>query len=183
MKYDKGKIHDVVTEPLVVYADGRGSLVEMWRMDESRYGKSFMEPDGEQNDKVNLGKEYDGPVMSYLSWTKPGAVRGFHVHERQVDHFHFAGPGLFKVVLFDGRENSPSKGVLMEIFAGTNRPTYVKVPTMVFHGYKNVGLEMGLVVNFPDSLFAGWNKKFKIDEKRYDPHEAYFGYDWTDKDN
>lgn len=183
----KGKIFDVEVTDLNVYPDGRGSLVEMWRMDDNggKETNACPSPWEEEFHKVNIGDNYRGPVMSYLSWTKPGIVRGLHQHLQQVDNFYFAGPGLFKVVMIDDRKDSPTQGFVMEVFAGSLKPRKIVVPTMVYHGYKNVSLDMGLVVNFPTSLFMGWQKKYDIDENRYDPHElaASFGYSWEDKDN
>lgn len=180
--YTKGKIHDVVVRDLAVYTDGRGSLVEMWRMDDIAW-QGGASPDSSREKVEFKNQAYSGPVMAYQSWTLPGKVRGFHQHERQKDHFFFSGPGVFKIVLFDDRDGSPSKGNLMELFGGSNCPKYVMVPEMVYHGYKSVGHEHGLVINFPDSLFAGWGKKSPVDEMRFDPHTNYWGYSWDDKDN
>jgi dTDP-4-dehydrorhamnose 3,5-epimerase len=177
---EKGKIHDVVVTPLEVFADGRGRLIQMWRMDNDDHVESHES----LSDKVSVQKDYNGPVMSYMSWTKPDVIRGLHLHYDQTDNFYFAGPGLFKVVMIDDRKDSVSSGIIMEVFAGIFCPKMVSVPPGVYHGYKNVSRDMGLVVNFPNSLYRGWRGKKSPDEEKHDPHELAksFGYEWHDKD-
>ena len=81
------KIPGVICRPLVVYNDQRGWLAEIFRQDE-------------------IAPEHI-PVMAYMSVTKPGVGRGPHAHRDQTDLFCFAGPGDFRVVLWDNRADSP----------------------------------------------------------------------------
>jgi dTDP-4-dehydrorhamnose 3,5-epimerase len=39
------------------------------------------------------------------------------------------------------------------------------------HAYKNIGDEPGLVINLPNKLYAGWGKKEKVDEIRYEGNQ------------
>ena len=58
-------MEDVEIKKLSVFEDQRGWLAEILRDDESGFR----------------------PVMSYLSMTKPGLVRGPHEHVEQTDYF------------------------------------------------------------------------------------------------
>ena len=107
-------------------------------------------------------------VMSYISMTKPGVVRGPHEHVAQTDYFCFAGPSSFRVFLWDNRSASPTYRNRMVVVAGEDQPSIVIVPEGVVHAYKNIGEKDGLVINCPNRLFMGPGKKEPIDEIRYE---------------
>ena len=56
----------------------------------------------------------------------------------------------------------------MVVFAGEDSPKSVLIPPGVVHAYKNVGGKLGMVANYPNQLFAGKEKKEKIDEIRHE---------------
>lgn len=109
-----------------------------------------------------------GPVMSYVSLTHPGVVRGPHEHREQTDYFGFLGPSTFKVFLWDNRPSSPSFRKRLAVELGEQSPGLLIVPPGVVHAYKNTGDRDGLVLNFPNRLFAGWDKKEPVDEIRHE---------------
>lgn len=154
MKFRDGEIDGVDTRELRFFNDERGWLSELYRqddVDESLY-----------------------PVMAYVSMTKSGIQRGPHAHKEQTDYFAFYS-STFKLVLWDGRPDSPTYGNRMVLFTGKDNPRCVIIPPGVIHAYKNVGPEDGFVLNFPNRLYAGWDKKEPVDEIRYedDPDSAY----------
>ena len=140
-------IKDVVVKNLQKNEDERGWLTEIFRKDELR---------GYQ------------PVMSYVSSTRPGVVRGPHEHVNQSDCFVFLGPGNFKLYLWDRRENSETKGEEMKIEVGESNPTLVIVPPGVVHGYKCIGDRDAWCINLPDKLYRGENKSEEVDEIRWE---------------
>ncbi|MCG2698591.1 WxcM-like domain-containing protein, partial [Candidatus Parcubacteria bacterium] len=71
-------INGVIIKKLNKYKDERGWLAEIFREDEDCYK----------------------PVMSYVSATNPGVVRGPHEHVKQSDCFVFVGPGDFELYLW-----------------------------------------------------------------------------------
>jgi dTDP-4-dehydrorhamnose 3,5-epimerase len=145
-----GKIHDVIIRDLKKFVDERGWLAELFREDE--VDQQFM------------------PVMSYISVTHPGIARGPHEHVDQADMFAFIGPSNFKVYLWDNRKNSSTFQHKFVFIAGEDAPKSVIIPPGVVHAYKNVGASGGMVVNFPNRLFAGKGKKEPIDEIRHEEH-------------
>jgi dTDP-4-dehydrorhamnose 3,5-epimerase len=147
--FKNGIIEGVIVKDIKKHVDERGWLVECFRHDE-------VPPEIR-------------PAMAYVSITRPGTTRGPHEHVEQTDYFCFLGPGDFKVVLWDNREESPTVNVKQIIFAGEDNPKTVIVPPGVVHGYKNIGNADGQVLNFPNRLYAGTGRTQKVDEIR---HEA-----------
>lgn len=149
INWSKGQIQGVILNRLVKHVDNRGYLTELFRADEL--------------------PEAIKPVMSYLSYTEPGIVRGPHEHVAQTDIFAFAGPGNFLIKLWDNRPGSTTYSLFMEFYGGQDNPITLLVPPGVVHGYKNISrLERGLVINYPDKLFMGWGKQAPVDEIRHE---------------
>lgn len=144
-------IKDVVIKEIRKYSDERGWVAEIFRNDESEFR----------------------PVMSYLSITNPGVIRGPHEHVAQTDYFIFCGPGVFEVHLWDRRENSETNGEHLTITAGEgeNNAKLVVVPPGVVHGYKCISENPGLSINMPDKLYRGENKAEEVDEIRWENDE------------
>jgi len=149
-------IDGVIIKKLKVIPDERGFLMEMLRSDDDFFRKF-------------------GQV--YLSVAYPGVVKGWHYHKKQTDHFTVV-KGMLKVVLYDQREGSPTKGVVNEFFMGEKNPILIVIPPMVVHGVKGLGNEPGYLVNAPDQLYDYDNP----DEYRIDPHSGEIPYDWDRRD-
>ena len=87
---------------------------------------------------------------------RPGAVSAWHCHEAQLDRI-FVVQGSIKLVLFDGRESSPTLGEISEFFLDRARPTLVTVPPGVWHGIQNLGAFDCAFLNFFDRLYEHCN--------------------------
>jgi len=149
-------IQGVNVKPLKVIADERGYLMEMMRADDPFFQK--------------FGQ-------SYVSVAYPGVVKGWHFHKVQTDHFVIV-KGMMKVVLYDQREGSPTKGLINEFFMGEKNPVLVTIPPGVVHGMKGIGNEPAMLVNVPTEMY----KYNEPDEFRIDPHTKDIPYDWDRKD-
>ena len=148
-------IDGVTTKPMKLIPDERGWLMEILRSDESLF-TAF------------------GQV--YVSGTYPGVVKAWHYHRRQVDNFACVA-GMIKLVLIDTRDASPTKGLVNEFFLGSQNPTLVQIPNLVYHGWKCISLEPSLVVNVPNFPYS----YSEPDEYRVEPHGS-LPYDWSRKD-
>jgi len=156
--FTQGEIEGVIIEQLTKFSDDRGYLVETFRID-------------------NLLNELR-PVMSYVSYTKPGVARGPHEHMEQTDIFCFMGPGNFKIKLWDNRKGSKTFRCCKEVIGGEDNPLRIIVPPGVVHGYRNISEEAdGMVINYPDKLYRGWDKKEEVDEIRHEDKEDEFYLD------
>jgi len=163
MNFKEGKIQDVLVRKLEKYTDNRGYLIETYRSDQLPNGLL--------------------PRMSYISYTKPVIARGPHEHKEQTDIFCFIGPGNFKIKLWDNRKNSTTYGNCMEITGGEKNMITIIVPPGVVHGYKNISDIDGMVLNYPDKLYKGWDKKEEVDEVRHEDQEDEFYLDFIKEDN
>jgi dTDP-4-dehydrorhamnose 3,5-epimerase len=151
----KVPIEGVRTRALRVIPDERGWLMEILRSDDELFTKF-------------------GQV--YVSATYPGVVKAWHYHKVQVDHFACVA-GMVKLVLVDTREDSPTRGAVNEFFIGTQNPTLIQVPNLVYHGWRCISDQPALVVNVPTETY-----RYKDpDEYRLEPHGT-LPYDWTRKD-
>jgi len=163
MEFKNGEIEGLVIGKLIKFSDERGFLVEIFRAD-------------------NLPGKLR-PVMSYVSYTKPGIVRGPHEHHKQTDIFCFIGPGNFRIKLWDNRKESKTYRCCMEILGGEDNPIRVIVPPGVVHGYKNISSKVdGMVINYPDKLYRGRDKKEEVDEIRHEDKEDEFYLDFIKED-
>lgn len=146
-------IEDVVVSPRRQIVDERGKVMHMLRSDDPEF-------------------ERFGEV--YFSWVNPGAIKGWHRHSRMT--LNYACPhGLTKLVLFDAREDSPTKGELMEIFLGPDNYNLVRIPAGVWNGFKGVATYPSLVCNCATS-------PHDPDEiERLDPFSPEIPYDWAVK--
>ena len=144
-------IPGVVIRELNRFTDERGWLMELFRDDEL--------PEGFE------------PTMAYLSMTKPGVARGPHEHVHQTDGFVFLN-GQYELYLWENREGNPEKFETHKV--GAENPCLVFVPPGVVHAYRNVGTEEAFVLNFPDKLYAGWDKKEPVDEIRHEDFDSKF---------
>lgn len=149
-------IDGVKIKNLKVIPDERGYLMEMLRCDDEFYEK--------------FGQ-------AYLTVAYPGVVKGWHYHKIQTDHF-VCLKGMLKVVLYDGREDSPTRGEVNEFFMGERNLILLVIPKGVLHGMKGIGAEPGFLVNFPTEPYRYEDP----DEFRVDPHDNDIPYDWALKD-
>ena len=82
----------------------------------------------------------------YFSTVYPGAIKGWHIHtEMSLNYAVICG--AIKFVLYDERENSPTRGNLMELFPGENNYVLIHVPPMVWNGFKGIGTKEAIVAN------------------------------------
>ena len=149
-------IDGVRTKTLRLIPDERGWLMEILRSDDPDCFQKF------------------GQV--YVSATYPGVVKAWHYHKHQIDNFACVS-GMVKLVLVDTREGSPTKGAINEFFLGTQNPTLVQVPNLVYHGWKCISTEVSTVVNVPTELY----RYDDPDEYRLEAHGT-LPYDWARKD-
>ena len=149
-------IHGVQVKKLKPIPDERGMVMEILRADDSVF-------------------EMFGQV--YLSIVYPGVVKGWHYHKVQTDHFAIVR-GMAKVVLYDDRKDSPTKGEVQEFFIGEQNPILVKIPPGVVHGIKGVGTEPAYMINCPTEPY----NRDKPDEYRKPPNDPSVPYDWRLKE-
>ena len=152
----KKLIDGVKVKKLRVLPDERGRLTEMLRNDEDLF--------------IKFGQ-------LYMTTGYPGVVKGWHYHKKQIDNF-IAVKGMMKVVLYDGRESSPTRGEVNEFFMGEHNLIVVQIPTYVLHGFKTVSETEAILINCPTEVYNYADP----DEFRVHPHDNDVPYDWERQD-
>ena len=82
----------------------------------------------------------------YFSCAWPGVVKGWHVHQRMTVN-NAVIVGRAKLVLYDGRLASPTKGDIMELFIGEDNYCLVQIPPGIANGYKAYGDKLVIMAN------------------------------------
>jgi dTDP-4-dehydrorhamnose 3,5-epimerase len=82
----------------------------------------------------------------YFSVVYPGAIKGWHLHMRMGLNYAVVS-GMIKLVLYDDRENSPTRGELAELFIGEDNYCLVIIPPHVWNGFKGIAFRPAIVAN------------------------------------
>lgn len=143
-------IEGVLVKPLRQIPDERGKIMHMIRNDDP--------------DFISFGE-------IYFSCVYPGVIKGWHIHRKMT--LNYAVPfGAIKLVLYDDRESSRTKGELQELFLGPENYCLVRIPPMVWNGFKGVGVTPSIIANCstiphdPDEI------------ERLNPFDKKIGYNW-----
>ncbi len=121
----------------------------------------------------------DSPVFSrfgevYFSSTHPGVIKAWHLHKKMTLNYAVIF-GEIKFVLFDDREDSPTKGQIQEFFISPENYMLVTVPPLIWNGFKCVGTKTAIVANCstlphsPDEII------------RRSAFDSYIPYNWEIK--
>ena len=108
----------------------------------------------------------------YFSSIYPDVVKGWHRH-REMTLNYACIFGRIKLVLYDEREGSATKGALMEIFLGPDNHSLVVVPPEVWNGFKGMNAPFSLVANCCTHTHDSSRSS------RLDPFENHIPYDWA----
>ncbi|MFL5781589.1 MAG: dTDP-4-dehydrorhamnose 3,5-epimerase family protein [Thermoleophilaceae bacterium] len=121
-------VDGVVLRPAVTQSDERGNLTEIF------------DPAWDFADEPL--------VYVYESRIHPGQKKGWIVHFEQDDRLYFS-VGSAKVVLYDARTQSPTHGLVQELFLGSANRGLLRIPAGVVHAVVNVGPDEVMFVNMP----------------------------------
>jgi dTDP-4-dehydrorhamnose 3,5-epimerase len=149
-------INGVQVKKLRVIPDERGRLMEILRNDDEFF-------------------QQFGQV--YMTTTYPNVVKAWHCHKIQTDNVTVV-KGMLKLVLYDPRDDSPTKGEVNEFFIGEHNPQLVQIPKGVYHGWMCISETEAIAVNIPTEAYNHNDP----DEYRLHPHENDIPYEWARKD-
>ncbi len=111
----------------------------------------------------------------YFSTVYPGVVKGWHRHKNMTLHYACIH-GRVKLVIYDERESSKTKGELMELFLGPDNYSLVVIPPDLWNGFKGMGDEPAIIADVIDIPHVEANSI------RIDPHQSHIPYDWSVKE-
>jgi len=154
MEIKKDKIKGVVIKPLKRIPDERGTIMHGVRKD------TMLNEFGE----VYFKKLYKG------------VINGWHVHEKLILNY-ICIHGMIKLVLYDMRKDSRTRGSLQEIFIGDDNYCLVHIPPGIANGSKGLHAPFSILCNV-----ASEPHDPKIKYKRVDLHSKEIPYDWGRRD-
>ena len=94
----------------------------------------------------------DEVVQVHVTTTEPGRVRAWGLHTQSTDRL-FVVFGLVSIVVFDGREDSPTRGALNEFKLSDRSPGLIVIPPNLYHGWKNIGTHEAFIINMPTAQY------------------------------
>ncbi|HEX8856966.1 MAG TPA: hypothetical protein VF752_15330 [Thermoleophilaceae bacterium] len=150
-------IDGVELERLVVHDDHRGSLVEVMNFERPFWREPV--------------------IYAYSVTIRPRRIKGWGMHKLQTDRYYVAS-GNIRVVLLDGRLESPSHGALSEFHFTDRTPGLLAIPPGVWHADQNWGDSDAMIINFPTRPYDHVNP----DKNRVDPHSGEIPFDWALRD-
>jgi dTDP-4-dehydrorhamnose 3,5-epimerase len=125
MSRNESKIHGVKIVPLLQISDERGKIMHMMKATDPHF--------------IAFGE-------IYFSTCWPGAIKAWHIHKSMTIN-NAVVSGRAKLVMYDLREDSPTKGVLQEVFLGEDNHVLVQMPPGIANGYKAYGDKMVILAN------------------------------------
>lgn len=127
-------MNEVLLEGIVITSlkeifDPKGSVLHMIRVDDP---------------------EYNGFGECYFSEVNPGSIKAWKIHKKQTQNFTVPS-GKIRLILFDSREDSKTKGKVQEIILG--RPgnyQRVTIPPRIWYGFTCISEKKAFVANITD---------------------------------
>lgn len=103
--------------------------------------------------RASCGELADPVVQVHLTTTLPARVRAWGLHQASTDRL-FVVSGLVKIVVYDGRHDSPTSGRLNEFTVSEKNPGLLIIPPNLYHGWKNIGTWEAIIINMPTAMYA-----------------------------
>jgi len=133
-----------------IISDSRGKILHMLRNDDKNFQKF-------------------GEI--YFSYVKPKKIKAWHIHTKMTLNY-VAAYGKIKIVLFDDRKNSPTKGTIQEIFLSNKNHVLVSIPPLIWNGFCSMNDDIAILANCSDIPHD------KREIKRLPYNDPVFPYKW-----
>ena len=111
-----------------VITDERGKILHMLRNDDENFNKF-------------------GEI--YFSYVNPNKIKAWHIHKKMTLNYCSAY-GKIKLVLFDDRVKSKTRGLVQEIFLSNDNHLLVSIPPMVWNGFCSADNNIAVLANCSD---------------------------------
>ena len=143
-------INDIKITPLKIISDDRGKVMHMLRKDSGIFDK--------------FGEIYFSTIY-YKS------IKAWHLHKESVLNY-VCIKGKVKLVLFDDRKESSTKGVCQELILSPEDYFLVTIPPNIWNGFKGLDKAESIIAN---CLTLPHDEKEMV---RKDSFDKSFDYDW-----
>jgi len=144
-------IDGIKITPLKQIEDERGKVMHMLRNDSKSFSKF-------------------GEI--YFSTVHPNKVKGWHLHGKMTLNYAVV-LGEIKLVLYDARPDSKTKGKVQEFFLSQKNYKLVSVPPLIWNGFMGIGSETAIVANCADLPYDD------TEIKRKSAFDKDIPYDWN----
>ena len=146
-------IEGVITTQLKQIPDDRGMVMHMLRKDSKNFSKF-------------------GEI--YFSTVYPDKVKGWHLHKKMTLNYAVIF-GEIKLVLYDVRPNSKTKGEIQEFFLSPKNYKLITVPPLIWNGFMGMGDKTSIVANCADLPYDD------TEIERKSPLDDDIFYNWKSK--
>jgi dTDP-4-dehydrorhamnose 3,5-epimerase len=136
---------------LKVISDNRGKVMHMLRSDSDVFS--------------TFGEIYFSTI-NYKS------IKAWHLHKEATLNYSCV-KGKVKLVLFDDREKSPTKGEYQELFLTPNNHRLITIPNNIWNGFKGIDDSESIIAN---CLTLPHNEKEMV---RREIDDKQFNYNWS----
>jgi len=126
------KIDGVITRKLVTHMDPRGSVTELC--------------------DLRWAEVTEPLVYTYVVTIRPGQVKGWSRHHSYADRTVVIA-GDIQWVLYDDREDSPTKGMVNSYAFGPEHRVLFTIPRGVWHAARNLSPYDATFINHPTSPY------------------------------
>ena len=147
-------IEGIKITPLKQIEDERGKVMHMLRND----SKNF----------IKFGEIYFSTIHS-------NKVKGWHLHAKMTLNYAVV-LGEIKLVLYDARPNSKTKGQVQEFFLSQKNYKLITIPPLIWNAFKGISKEIAIVANCATTPYE------EEEITRLSPFDKSIAYDWN-KDN
>ena len=134
-----------------VILDDRGKILHMLRSDEDNFTKF-------------------GEI--YFSYVKKKKIKAWHLHKKMTLNYA-AAFGKIKIVLYDDREESKTRGEIQEIFLSNENHELISIPPMIWNGFASANDNVAVLANCSDIP----HDTSEIVRLNFD--DPKFPYDWS----
>ena len=150
MSNNNSSIQDVKIYQKKVITDDRGKILHMMRNDDSYFSKF-------------------GEI--YFSYVFPKKIKAWHIHKKMTLNY-VSVYGKIKLVLYDDRETSSTKGMIQEIFLSNDNHLLVTIPPLIWNGFTSADNNEAILANCSDIPHD------KSEILRLNYNDKKFPYNW-----
>jgi len=143
-------INDIIITPLKIIPDNRGKVMHMLRNDSKIYQE--------------FGEIYFSTIFY-------NSIKAWHLHKESTLNYVCIS-GKVKLVLYDDRNDSKTKGEYQELILSPEKYFLVTIPKNIWNGFKGIHEGESIIAN---CLTLPHNEKEMV---RREFTDNYFNYSW-----
>ncbi|MCF8057803.1 MAG: dTDP-4-dehydrorhamnose 3,5-epimerase family protein [Bacteriovoracaceae bacterium] len=125
-------INGVKIKPLRKIPDERGMVMHMLRSDSDTFA---------------------GFGEAYFSVVNSGVIKGWKYHKEVVQNM-VAPVGMIKMVLFDSREKSDTRGSIQEVEFGLEDYKLITIPARIWYSFKGISESPSIIANITSKPYS-----------------------------